>query len=339
MNLLVRNSVKNNSSLGVSLIELLVALAIGLFLIFGITQVYLDSKQAYTVNDAVARLQETARYAMSVMEPDIRMANSWGLMNDPIAITVSNTGPANCGASFTTNKDSSVQGFNNSYGFTGIPCTPGGTGAVLSADSLVIRHAAATLLTAPTANTLQVCSSTTAAEISILSSCTTTTPPTVPPQRLNDLVSNFYFVSRDSTQAAGLPSLRRWSLIAGPAYQEFEVIPGIEDMQVQFAVSANGNSAEAIRYVNPDSVPVGAQVVAVRLWLLVRAENPEAGFIDNGPKGAPYEYGDRLVANGTVTNLNAVGAAGKAYQPGDGYRRLLVSRTIQIRSAVSRTAL
>ena len=65
---------------GLSLVELLVALAISAVLIFGATQVYVDSRNAYNVNENVARLQETARYAMSVVESDLRMANYWGLL-------------------------------------------------------------------------------------------------------------------------------------------------------------------------------------------------------------------------------------------------------------------
>ena len=101
-------------------------------------------------------------------------------------------------------------------------------------------------------------------------------------------------------------------------------------MQVQFGIDPAGTSGSAQRYVNPSAVPLGAQVVAVRIWLLVRAENPEVGFRD----GRTYEYADRLVATGTTANLNAANAAGRAYVPADGFRRLLVSRTIQIRNAL-----
>ena len=65
---------------GVSLIELLVAVTIGGLLIFGATKVYVDSRATYEVNETAARLQETARYALSVVEPDIRMSNYWGLV-------------------------------------------------------------------------------------------------------------------------------------------------------------------------------------------------------------------------------------------------------------------
>ena len=65
---------------GLSLIELLVAVTIGGLLIFGATKVYVDSRATYEVNETAARLQETARYALSVIEPDIRMSNYWGLV-------------------------------------------------------------------------------------------------------------------------------------------------------------------------------------------------------------------------------------------------------------------
>ncbi len=65
---------------GVSLVELLVSLAIGGVLIFGAMKAYVDSRRAYAIDETIVRMQETARYALSVMEPDLRMANYWGLL-------------------------------------------------------------------------------------------------------------------------------------------------------------------------------------------------------------------------------------------------------------------
>jgi len=39
-----------------------------------------------------------------------------------------------------------------------------------------------------------------------------------------------------------------------------------------------------------------AQIVSVRIWLLVRSDSPESGFTDD----RTYEYGDRLTNNGTT---------------------------------------
>ena len=43
---------------GVSLVELMVALVLGLFLIFGAVTVYQQSRTAFRANEAVARMQE-----------------------------------------------------------------------------------------------------------------------------------------------------------------------------------------------------------------------------------------------------------------------------------------
>jgi hypothetical protein len=115
-----------------------------------------------------------------------------------------------------------------------------------------------------------------------------------------------------------------------PVFEDDEIIPGVEDLQIQFGVDPTGVSGIATRYVNPDAaIGDDEQIVAVRIWLLVRAENPEVGFVD----GRTYAYADRDPAS-TTNDLNSAGADGSAYVPADGFRRLLVSRTIQIRNAV-----
>ena len=44
---------------GLTLVELMVALAIGSFLIIGAVQIYNQSRQAFVVNESIARVQET----------------------------------------------------------------------------------------------------------------------------------------------------------------------------------------------------------------------------------------------------------------------------------------
>jgi hypothetical protein len=191
-----------------------------------------------------------------------------------------------------------------------------------------VRRAAGTAAVA-TAGTLQICSTRIQAKLySDGTACTA-----APAGQVNNLIVNAYYIDRDSVQQAGIPALRRWSLITGPAFDPQEIIPGVEDMQIQFGIDPSGNSGSAARYVNPGAIPTGTQVVSVRIWLLVRAEAREFGFVDD----RVYEYGDRVsAAHGgcNVTDLNAAGAATCAYAPADGFRRLLVSRTVQIRNAL-----
>jgi type IV pilus assembly protein PilW len=347
---------------GVSLIELMVAMTIGAVLIFGATQVYVNSRNAYGANEGVSRMQETARYAMSVIEPDVRMSNFWGLLKGAGAISgqasqttaagaVAPGAAANvCGTNFAIDLSTNLQGDNNGYVLSATrqagcnslndldtgaawPTTP-----VTTADTLTVRRASVFTNAAPTAGVLEVCTTRIAGRLqSDTSVCSA--PPI---GQLSNLIVDTYYVDQNSAQQAGLPALRRKTLSAGGVLQfaDQEIIAGVEDLQVQFGIDPSGNSGIATRYVNPDAVPATAQIVSVRIWLLVRADSAEQGFTDDHI----YEYGDRLQATGVTGDLNSAAGAGMAYRPslnpnatlaGPRHaRRLLISRTIMVRNAL-----
>lgn len=59
---------------GLSVIELLVAGVIGLILLAGVVQIYINSRQAYKLNEAMAEVQENGAFAMALIETQLRMA-------------------------------------------------------------------------------------------------------------------------------------------------------------------------------------------------------------------------------------------------------------------------
>ncbi|MFT0211622.1 PilW family protein [Pseudomonas sp. F1_0610] len=59
---------------GLSLVELMVALAIGMFLVLGIIQVFLTSRDSYSVNEGIARLQENGRFSLDFLTQSLRQA-------------------------------------------------------------------------------------------------------------------------------------------------------------------------------------------------------------------------------------------------------------------------
>ncbi len=66
---------------GLSLVEILVALVISLFLLGGIIQVYLGNKTAYRFSDASSRIQENGRFALDAIATDVRSAGFFGCVN------------------------------------------------------------------------------------------------------------------------------------------------------------------------------------------------------------------------------------------------------------------
>lgn len=63
---------------GLSLIEILVAMALGLVVLAGATNLFLGSSRTFEVNESLSRMQEDARFALNRVERDVRMAGFRG---------------------------------------------------------------------------------------------------------------------------------------------------------------------------------------------------------------------------------------------------------------------
>jgi hypothetical protein len=135
--------------------------------------------------------------------------------------------------------------------------------------------------------------------------------------RVHNLVVRAYYIARDSVGQRDFPALRVKSLTrsgSGVVFAEDEVMAGVEDLQVQLGVES-GLPGRATHYIDPGSSEArAAQVVAVRLWLRIRSDQPEPSFVD----ARTYRY-----ANVAFTPAGAE----------RNFRRVLMSRTITLRNA------
>jgi prepilin-type N-terminal cleavage/methylation domain-containing protein len=139
-------SMKNRHQCGMTLIELMTALAIGAFLMIGAITVFMQSRTTFRITESLSRLQENARFALDAIEPDIRMAHYWGLTSRSYLIQgrraptePAGLGPTTCGNNWTINLNQAVQGTNNSYSWA----CPGLATVETSSDTLVVRRASA----------------------------------------------------------------------------------------------------------------------------------------------------------------------------------------------------
>ncbi len=326
------NAYKNSHrESGVTLVELMVALAIGSFLMIGSIQVYNQSRQAYVINDSIARVQETAQFAMDTVEADLRMASNWGRHSrgtavegraitgnpDPLGIGV----PTECGADWALSVSRPLEGTNNGYG---LAC--GATGGIQPNSDVFTTRRATVAVTVPTAGRLQVHTSRMLGQLFDNGNVPNLFLPFDPlVSETHDLIVNSYYVAADSDLIPGVPTLRRKTLVVdggGPAIEDQEIAPGVENIQLQFGVDVNDDNT-IDRYVNPgdpilDSTNVafipGANVITARIWLLIRSVTIETGLNDL----RDYEPGD--------VDLGVMN---------DQFRRLLVSKTILLRNARS----
>ena len=86
----IRPGLAPRRQLGVTLIELLISLALGLAVLVGLSAVYVAAKQSFRYQETSGRLQEDASYALDAIAKDLRMTGFAGCRGVD-AVTVSGT--------------------------------------------------------------------------------------------------------------------------------------------------------------------------------------------------------------------------------------------------------
>ena len=326
--------------LGVGIVELLVAVTIGLVLIAGALNVFVNSRKTYTLNQVVARTIENGDFALTEITRHLNLAGYWGKFADgrlvinrtdrdnsatgtPIHTT--NIPAVDCTIGWYGDVERRVEGLDG----TNVPydstCLPDDRYEA-NTDILVVRHVEPVPVAAGNlaASTTFVRSEPGRAAIFV---------GTTPPGGFTTAAENYllrsiaFYVSPFSTVVGdNIPTLKRVQLQPGPTVTvsvvpdaDEIVVPGVQNMQVQYGVNTTADdplqptkkSYSANAYVNADKVADWSSVVSVRIWLLVRAENEEKDYVNT----ETYELPD-----GTYT------------APGDGFRRFLVVRTVQLRN-------
>ena len=323
---------------GLTLVELMVALAIGSFLIIGAIQIYNQSRQAFVVNESIARVQETAQFAMDTIEADLRMASNWGRNSRGLAVEgrslVGDANPTgltvptpNCGDAWAFDLGRPIDGSDNTYT---LPCAATG-GSAGNSDVITVRRASVQPV-APEAGRLQIQSTRIQGQLFETDTVPAAFRPItnhpitgVPSSGTHNLMVNSYYVSPSSTLIPGVPTLRRKTLTVrndAPFIEDQEVAPGVENIQLQLGIDVDEDNT-VDRYVNPGDdvynpaaagyIP-GVRVMTARVWIVVRSVTTEFGLQD----ARTYQPGN--------TNMG---------QMNDSFRRLQISKTILLRNARS----
>jgi type IV pilus assembly protein PilW len=284
-------------------VEILVALAVGLFLTAGVVQIYTGSKQTYRVSDAAARLQENGRVAMELLARDIRRSGYLGCAGTAREIDTNFVPPG-----FFTDFDTPIEGFEatGASAWDRNPAAMGATGATTpplgGRDVLTIRGAfgeglAITAIPEPAKFQLSAnpnfddnavassCSRAWTFAISSVSGDVVTpdgstsslvalfNPATAPSSELLPIDTRSFYIA-DNT--AGVPSLYRRI----DNENARELIEGVEDMQVLYGVDSSGDRA-ANSFLRANDVADWTSVVSARICLVLRSV--DEGYPDAAP--------------------------------------------------------
>lgn len=331
---------------GFNLPEILIALALGLFLLAAFLTVVAHCRAQFTANESLARLQDGARHALGVISDDLEHAGFWGFSNaatpqlvrgsvrlaaaaelrqdDSIAaVTGLPAGAHACGINFAVDVSRPVEGQNNGFGVgrEARDCEPTATagGPRAGSDTLTVRHASIATAAAHEGR-IQLYSRRLVTHASLDLFSDGHAPGVIADDaQVRDLEVHVWYVANGSVDRAGWPALRLKSLTESRGNAQFrdeEVLPGVEDLQVEFAIG----DATHVRWVTADSPLVRTRrVLAVRVWLRIRSDASEPGFVD----ARPLAYSDATFLPTPAESRQ---------------RRLLIQRTVALRNVAPQGA-
>lgn len=318
---------------GFSLVELLVAMVVGLVIVGGAFSLHSKTRDIQLSNEMQMDMIADARFAIEIISYDLRHAGMWGGTNKASLIDCKSTDPActstssgdtpptagmatnDCAAGWYYDLSNPVFAVDdteaNPFATT---CIPASEGQVGSTDILMVRYADANLPTALRANQVYIRSNNLNGRIFVgATQPVLAANDTAPITRNHELRAFAYYVS-DHTDASGdgIPSLRRVALVNGPDLQNQTLISGVADFQVRLGLDANADGVIE-RYVDPDEVTDWSGVYAARIWLLMRSNEQQIGV-------------------NTQKSYSIAGAPAQNYGGQDDFRYFLVSSVVDLRN-------
>jgi type IV pilus assembly protein PilW len=313
---------------GITLIELMVATAVTLFVILAVTTLFTNNSIARKEIDSAGRQIENGRYAMELLRDDVRLAGyygefvapfsgmTWQLPANPCDPALANLG-WDATATVVPVGISGFEGHDPAIAALSPQCI---SNRVAGSDVLVVRRTSTTTSAAPpaTANTpyLQVslqsslCPSTEATFV--LDIARSPSPFTLRKRDCATLTDvraylvHVYYVSScdDCTANDGIPTLKRVELTAD-TMTTTSLAQGISDLRFDYGLDTNGDGAPDVykkcgadaTYTGPCAAADWANVMAVKVYLLTRNLEPTLGYNDTksydmGLAGTLSGFGD-----------------------------------------------
>lgn len=288
MRSLDRHSITVMKQRGLSLIELMIAITIGLILLAGILQIAVRNKDNYRLHEAMSRTQEAGRFALDILARDVRMADFWGCAQSVSTIT-NNLDPA--GTGYTTVLAFSG-GLSGTDGASGAPDTmtlagAEGNGVIVETPYMTTTAAA---LHVSTGNDLEqediiLVSDCIQGDIVQISNANPSTSGTVShnsggginPGNVTSNLSKTYegdaqiYVMQSLTYSINNPALEEPELVRSKNGQTaVELVSGVENMQFTYGEDTDGDGVVNI-YRDATSVSNWDEVLSVKIAILVRS--------------------------------------------------------------------
>jgi type IV pilus assembly protein PilW len=315
---------RHGKAAGFTLIEMMIAITIGLGILAGLVGVLASNASNSRANDRTSELMTNGRYALNSMKQELRQAGFLGynfaaptlLVPGALGLTAGTEclQAGELAESFVLNVRQGIWGADNDNPFQS-NCIPAASYAAGN-DVLVVRRLGEIPPPgAPVANTVYFRSSYSAGQV-----FRGAVVPAIgkAPLKNYEVKIYVYYISPFTTSAAEsplVPALYRVALQANGSMAPELVASGIEHLHLQYgrvmAAGTQYQDADALSGSSSATLKTDWEDVnSVRIWLLARNTTAEPGY----------------------ANSNTYAMGSQSYTVADGFRRQLFSTVVQLRN-------
>ena len=305
---------------GLTLLELLVAMTLGLLIVLAAAAALLVSRQGFFAVDAASQLRDNARYAQSIVQ---RVGVQAGFKNINMLVPPPPEDPANP-------FEPSVFGINNAKRSTSTAWDAGSTWGTSDAgknsDILVLRAHVST-------TTGEVGSPSDGSMIDCLGEA----PPVT-----SELDGGFFNILHVQASSAGEPALMCTRAAAGGGFEAQPLVQGVESFQVLYGVdnvvpnTAPTGATDSVpdRYLRADQLTVtGNDAATYANWRRVRSLR--IGMVLRSQPGSAVDTASQTFYPLGTSRSSASGAIGSAFahatnDPGTVFTPLVDRRLRQV---------
>jgi len=328
---------------GFSLVELLVAMTIGILVSSIVITLYVQIGRNFRFDERYAAMQENGRFSLQMLSNDLSMVDFWGRISATDTISSTLTATANsCEDAISMFDPASPVLYINYHASPPIlqftPCTAVTDVQQVNAGMLAIKRVSG-IETASVfvdeadsdgdGNVTEVIStgvsSLTLGSVYLRANATsgslinTAGPSAGPPTGQSDweYTPVLYFVrAYYDTVGDGVPALCRMSLTSGATTFALPecIAEGIEDLHVQFGIDTDADGYANLYLGEPTTAQIASAVTA-QIFVLARPSSADPFYTNN----KTYQLGD--VTRGPFN---------------DGFFRRVYSTTVMLRNSVSR---
>ncbi|HUP92035.1 MAG TPA: PilW family protein [Solimonas sp.] len=313
-----RADMPRTRALGFSLIELMIAMVLGLLLVAAAGSVFSSSARSYRQDERLAQLQDELHFTLAAIAQEVELAGFWAETLNPASIALdASLGEPGCSPAQSplwayADRRTAIRGVDNASAAAAaaaFPCIDPGEFSARS-DIVAIKRVAGK----PAAPGAQgaLLRATPAAGLLLAGRVPRTPGPT---ERYWEYRPSIFYIRKHAVSAGdGIPTLCRKVLEgAVPRFASDCFATGIEDLQLEYGLDLDGDGATE-RFSSAPAPAEFGRVTQVRISVLGRAERPLAGYTNT----KTYRLGNAIPRT-----------------PADGYFRRVASTTVAVRNPVS----